>query len=232
MKRSLVLVAVALLAACSNSHSSTQSTQSTSQVTPGPAGTNSTDFPLIDGSTVIASRDFTQSVNRSAASGEKGVFSQGSGTYSGHQVIADTPATMPQLRAWLDGLDKTPPAGYSVAATGSAMQEARSRANAYGIDFDVFQKPVNGKKHGLVVVAIDPAILQAKAGPMLSFVAKYKMLPQAFRDPIDAQAKSRTGYSITEALNPNTPLGAALGALDQLKASGERGVVLVDATKQ
>lgn len=229
MKRSLVLVAVLLLAACSQS---SQSAQSTSQVTPGPAGTNSTDFPLYEGSTVIASRDWTQSVNSSTAASERGVFAQGAGTYTGHDVIAHTPATVEQLRAWLDAMTKAPPAGYTAVSSGSGMDQARNRAQSFGLDFNVFQKTDNGKKHHLIVIAIDPKALQGKAGPMLGFINKYKMLPSSLRDPIDAQAKQRTGFSISEALSPDTPIGASLGALDQLRSSGERGIVLVDATKQ
>jgi hypothetical protein len=160
------------------------------------------------------------------------VFGQGAGTYNGHEVIAHTPASMQQLREWLDGMTKNPPSGYETAVTGSGVEEARNRAQAAGLDFNAFQKSVNGKHHGIVVVAVDPELLQAKAGVMLGFISKYKMLPQSLRDPIDAQAKERTGFTITEALSPDTPLGAALGALDELRASGDRGVVLIDATKQ
>lgn len=227
MKRCLALVAVALLAACSNGGSS-----SSASPKPSAVATNSTDFPLYDGSTIVTSREWTQSVSDSAASTEKGVFRQGAGTYNGHEVIANTTATMPQLREWLDKIEKTPPNGYQPAVTGSGVEEARNRAQAAGLDFDAFEKTVNGKHHGVVVVAVDPQLLQQKAGPMLGFISKYKMLPQSLRDPIDAQAKERTGFSITEALSPDTPLGAALGALDELRSSGNRGLVVIDAAKQ
>lgn len=229
MKPVLALVAIALLVACSKSG---QSAQSTSQVTPEPAGTNSTDFPLYEGSTVIGSHAWTQSVNTSTATNEKGMYSQGAGTYSGHDVIAHTPATVAQLRQWLDGLQKSPPAGYSVAVSGTGMDQARSRAQSFGLDFDAFEKTVDGKKHHLVVIAIDPAVLQTKAGPMLGFVSRYKMLPQSLRDPLDVQAKQRTGFSISEALSPDTPIGASLASLDELRQSGDRGIVIVDAAKQ
>lgn len=228
MKRGLALVAAALLAGCS--HGGTSSSNATA--TPNAVATNLTDFPLYEGSNVMTSRNWTQKVTSEGAASDKPVFSQGAGTYSGHEVIAHTPATMQQLREWLDGMTKNPPAGYQTAVTGSGVEEARNRAEAAGLDFDAFQKNVNGKKHGIIVVAVDPQLLQAKAGPMLGFISKYKMLPQSLRDPIDAQAKQRTGFSITEALSPDTPLGAALGALDDLRASGDRGVVLIDATKE
>ncbi|MDQ2864875.1 MAG: hypothetical protein M3R51_01480 [Candidatus Eremiobacteraeota bacterium] len=229
MKRDLALAAIALLTACSHS---SQSSQSTSQVTPGPAGTNATGFPLYEGSTVIASRDWTQSVNNATAATQKGVFSQGAGTYAGRDVIAHTSATVSQLRGWLDAMAKSPPAGYTAASGGAGMQEARSRAQSFGLDFDVFQRDESGKRHHLVVIAIDPGVLQGKAGPMLGFVNKYRMLPQSLRDPLDAQAKQRTGFSISDALSPDTPIGASLGALDQLRQSGDRGIVIVDAAKQ
>lgn len=230
MKRGLAIVAAVLLAACS--HGGSSSTGSSEANSPAPAATNSTDFPLYTGSTVLASKEWTQSVTSTGASMDKNVFGQGAGTYHGHEVIAHTAASMPELRQWLDGIVKTPPSGYEVAVTGSGVEEARNRAQAAGLDFDAFEKTVDGKKHGIVVVAVDPQLLQSKAGPMLGFISKYKMLPQSLRDPIDAQAKERTGFSISEALSPDTPLGAALGALDQLRASGDRGVVLIDAAKQ
>jgi hypothetical protein len=63
-------------------------------------------------------------------------------------------------------------------------------------------------------------------------IEKFKLLPQSLRDPIDAQTKRQTGFTLTEALAPDTPLGAALGALDALRDSDERGIVLLDAVKQ
>jgi hypothetical protein len=67
---------------------------------------------------------------------------------------------------------------------------------------------------------------------MLGVVGKFKLLPQSLRDSIDAQAKKQTGISVTEATNPDTPVGAAIGALAQLRDFGGRGVVLIDAVKQ
>ena len=57
------------------------------------------------------------------------------------------------------------------------------------------------------------------------------MLPQSFRDPIDQQAKDRTGFTISEALDESTPIGAALAAAKTLRDSGQRGLVLIDGTK-
>jgi hypothetical protein len=83
----------------------------------------------------------------------------------------------------------------------------------------------------LIVLAVDPALFDQKAGPVLSALNQYKKLPQAFRDPIDAQVKSRTGFTASDALSPNTPIGAAVAAVAELRSSGQRGVVLVDGTR-
>ncbi len=52
------------------------------------------------------------------------------------------------------------------------------------------------------------------------------------RDPIDAQAKKQTGFTVSEATNPDTPVGAAVDSLDQLRDFGGNGIVLIDAVKQ
>ena len=67
---------------------------------------------------------------------------------------------------------------------------------------------------------------------MIGVVGKFRLLPQSLRDSIDAQAKKQTGFTISEATNPDTPIGAAVGALAQLRDFGGRGVVLIDAVKR
>ncbi|HET9030217.1 MAG TPA: hypothetical protein VFN49_08570 [Candidatus Aquilonibacter sp.] len=203
----------ASLAACSQS-SQSQSGSASPQPSPTAVATNATGFPLYAESTVLASKGWSENT--------------GSQHYAGLEVVAQTPASLQQLATWLKGVSANPPSGYSVAASGSGVDEAKARARAMGVDFQVFEHTVNGKRHALIVLAIDPATFDRKAGPMLGMLGRYKMLPQALRDPIDAQVKSRTGFTVSEALSPNTPIGAAVGAVEQLRSSGQRGVVLVD----
>jgi hypothetical protein len=211
----LVLIAVS---ACSHSSQSTQTSQAQSeQGSPSPAPTNATGFPLYAESTILASKVWNENA--------------GAQRYSGLEVVAQTPATLDQLNAWLKGVVANPPPGYTVAVSGSGVDEARNRARAMGVDFQVFDHQVNGKRHELIVLAVDPSTFDQKAGPVLSMLDKYKMLPQTFRDPIDAQFRSRTGYTVSEALEPNTPIGAAIAAVQQLRSSGQRGVVLVDGAR-
>ncbi len=82
------------------------------------------------------------------------------------------------------------------------------------------------------MVVLDPTTFEEKAGPVLSLIDKYSMLPQSFRDPIDAQAKARTGFTVSQALDPSQPIGAAIVAARTLRNANQRGVVLVDAVKK
>jgi hypothetical protein len=146
--------------------------------------------------------------------------------------VAGTLAVMPALEGWLHDLSVHPPAGYSVAASGDGVEAVRTRTRDMGLDFGVFQRTENGKLHGVVVLAIDPKTLDQKAGPVLGMVGRFKLLPQSLRDPIDAQAKKQTGFTVTELTQPDTPLGAAVNSLDELRSFGGRGIILIDAVKQ
>jgi hypothetical protein len=223
MKRTLVAIALlALITGCgsgqSNSQSSTQASGGASApAAPAEGATNNTGFPLYQNSTVLSSKDFTQTA--------------GAQSVSGTEVIAENPATIAQLGDWIKGLGTTPPAGYTVAPSNSGMDTGRAKAAAMGVQFQVFTHEVDGKKRAMVVLAVDPKTFDAKAGFVLSAIGKFRMLPQSMKDVIDAQAKARSGYSISDALNPDTPIGAAIAAVDALQASGNRGVVLIDGSK-
>ena len=158
-------------------------------------------------------------------------MAHGTTIVTGKEVVAESGATMADLSTWMKGLASTPPAGYTAVAMEGA-DSARTRARAYGVDFQAFNHTEGGKKHTTLVVAIDPATFNTKARPVLDLVSKYKMLPQALRDPIDAQMKSRIGYTASEALQPTNPIGAAIAAADELGSSGQRAIVVIDGIKQ
>ena len=222
MKR--LLVAALLLAAvtaCSQSNSSAGGAASSAPgaaASPEAAATNDTGFPLYADAKVMSSSPLK--------------VARGANVLTGKEVIAETDASMADLGKWVKDLGTTPPAGYTVAASGSGMEQARARAQALGIDFQAFSHTVGGKQRGVIVVAIDPAKFNEKAKPILSLIGKYKMLPQALRDPIDAQVKAKTGYTMSDSLSPGTPIGAAIAAADELKNSGQRAIVIVDGAKE
>jgi hypothetical protein len=219
------LAACSVLAGCSNSARSTAGG-------PSPAATNPISFPLFDGSEVLSARAWRTTISKHPGLADSAVLSQGAGTYDGHDVVAGTQAFMPVLESWLDALSASPPAGYRVAMTGNGVDAVRTHMRALGVDFVVFEGTDTGKPHGVVAMVVDPQTLDEKAGPMLGLLGRFKRMPSMLRDPIDAQAKRQTGFSITEATNPDTPIGAAVAALDELRDYGGRRIVLIDAVKQ
>jgi hypothetical protein len=217
------LLAAITLAACSNSGHSGGGN-------PSPAPTNPVPFPLFAGASVLSARSWHNTISQSGIV-DRTVFGQGAGTYEGHDVVAGTQAMMPALEAWLGDLSANPPAGYSVAVRGNGFEAVRTHTRVLGVDFVAFENAENGKRHAVVVMAVDPQTLDEKAGPMLRLIGNLKHMPKALRDPIDVQARKQTGFSISEATNPDTPIGAAVAALDQLRDFGGRGIVLIDAVK-
>ena len=221
---SLAVGAVVLLCACSSSgHGSSAAS---------PAPTNPIAFPLLGGSEVLSTRGWRTTVTARPGAADSAVLSQGAGTYQGYDVVAGTQAFMPALESWLGDLSAHPPAGFQLAMTGTGVDAVRTHTRDLGIDFVAFTGTQTGKRQGVVVMVVDPQTLDEKAGPMLGLIGRFKHIPSMLRDPIDAQAKRQTGFSITEATNPDTPLGAAVAALDELRDFGGRGIVLIDAVKQ
>jgi hypothetical protein len=171
-------------------------------------------------------------VSKHPGAADSAVLAQGAGTYDGHDVVAGTQAFMPVLETWLESLRADPPPGYRLAMSGNGVDAVRTHTRALGIDFIAFEGTQEGKLHGVVAMVVDPQALDEKVGPMLNLIGRYKHIPRILRDPIDAQAKKQTGFSLTEATNPDTPVGAAVAALDELRDYGGRGIVLIDAVKQ
>jgi hypothetical protein len=199
---------------------------------PSPAPTNPVDFPMFDGVTILSARQWHTTITKRPGVGDNAIFTEGAGTYNGHDVVGGTQAFMPTLEAWLGDLNAHPPAGYQNALAGNTVEAVRSHTRDLGVDFQIFERTENGKRHGVAILAVDPETLDAKAGPMLAVVGKFKLLPKSIRDSIDYQAKRETGFTMSEATNPDTPIGPAVGALAQLRDFGGRGVVVIDAVKQ
>lgn len=219
-------LALAVLAACASGNHAGGSAG------PSPQATNPINFPLIDGSQVISSRAWRTTISKRPGLADSALLSEGAGTYDGHDVVAGSQAYMPALESWLQGLATDPPPGYHLAVSGNTVDAVRTHTRALGVDFVAFEGDESGKRHGVVVMVVDPQTLDEKAGPMLGLIGRFKRMPSMLRDPIDAQAKKQTGFSLTEATNPDTPIGAAVAALDQLRDFGGRGIVLIDAVKQ
>lgn len=227
------LAAVLFLSACSggNSQNTTAaSNQANNNV--NAEATNSSGFPLYNGSVVVTARDFSQHLDPSALAGGGGAFTQGAGNYAGHQVIARSDATMDQLATWLTQTSQQPPAGFSVPSGGSQLTSARQQAERYGVDFAPFVRDENGHKVGYIVVTMDPVAMDRRLGPALGLITKYQSLPAFARGPIDSQVQQKVGMSPSQLLDPASPIGAAITAYNTVKSSNQRAIVIVDAAKQ
>jgi hypothetical protein len=212
------LVTCALLvvaAACSNASR------------PRPALVNPIAFPLYRNSDVLTVRSW----HRTLTPGERaalGVTGPSGDAYSGHEVLAATVDSFDDVTTWLQGLNNLPPDGYRVAVWGSGVDEARMNARNMGVDFDIFMRKERGVPHDVVVIAVDPDLVQRKAGIMISLLSRFKSIPPFLRSAVDAQAKAQTGFTVSDAIDPATPLGIAFDSLERLHDAHARGVILVD----
>ncbi|HEY5258512.1 MAG TPA: hypothetical protein VIJ12_09070, partial [Candidatus Baltobacteraceae bacterium] len=131
-----------------------------------------------------------------------------------------------------DGERTNTPPGYAVAPLDGSTDEALAQARSYGIDFAMFTQTDRGRTHGLLVLTMDPTMLDARAGAAMGVIDRYRSLPAILRDPVDGQLKAQFGMTGSQLLDPNAPLGAALSAYDAVKATHQRAIVLIDAQKR
>ncbi|MDQ6929235.1 MAG: hypothetical protein M3126_01035 [Candidatus Eremiobacteraeota bacterium] len=203
----------------------------TGSPTAQPSVASSIDFPLYDGSRVLASKDYTQVIN-STGNAPSGILMAGNGKYHGNEVIAASSASFDQLRTWVRSLSAKSPAGYT-SLPHTDVGNARASMQRYGMDFALFQKGQNGKTpEGLIVLVMDPKTVTKSLGPALNLIARYRTAPDFLKKPIDDQVRSQMGFSVSDALQPGGPIGTALDALSDFSHSDQRAIVLVNAQKQ
>lgn len=195
MKRWCIGVLAAMLTACSSG-------------THGSAGAPAGDpiaFPLFNGANVLSAHHWQRTITAQPGVGDHAVFAQGAGTYDGHDVVAGTQAFMPALEAWLGDLSAHPPDGYAVAVTGNGIDSVRTHTRELGLDFQAFSNTESGKRHGVVVMVVDPQVLNDKAGSMLQLIGRLKYAPENYprsarcanqaADRILAERRHQSGYA-------------------------------------
>jgi hypothetical protein len=155
----------------------------------------------------------------------------GAGNYTGNEVIAGSVASLAELSKWINENESKPPSGFVAMAMPANMVTIHNIAMKNGMDFALF-KDANNPKHGLVVMAFDPQVANKKLGPALLAVTKYQTLPGPMKQAIDTQLRQRFGYGASDFVEPGSPLGSAANALTQFKQQNQRGIVIVEATKQ
>ena len=222
----LLFVSVLVFAACSSG----QNAQHPS-ATATAALKNPLDFPLYPDAALISTHSFTQVINAQGSGANKTVFESGNGTYDGHEVIAASSAAFTDLSSWVDKVDNSPPPGYIALEPGTNLAE-HEQAERYGIDYATFKKKEGNRTHGVLIIVMDPELVNQRFGRLLGMIAKYRALPDVLRAPADSAAKARFGMTISEATQPDSPVGAALSALDEFEHRNARGIVVLDATKR
>ena len=228
MKNSLLsgILILTIAAGCSGGNRAAQQQPAASP----PANlSNPTGFPLYNGSRILVSKGFKQVVN--ANSSGNGVLTQGNGTYTGNEVIASAPAPFGTLQTWLHDSYAKPPAGFR-QATDKSLNSSSDTAQSIGIDGRGFQATKNGKPSTLLVVVMDPSKFNARLGPALALIRQYRNMPAIMRGPIDDKVKAQTGFSVSEMLQPDSPLGLALDAMNEFSHNNQRAVLLIDAQKE
>lgn len=200
---------------------------SRSEQTPQFSQANPSDFPLYHGSVVdaVVPVDSAQVDAAMRASDSKAGFRHG---FRGHEIIAETGATFPQLKAWVKQLKAAPPAGLHVALDSFSFQgDSSSETFLTGTQFDS-----RHADRSVIVVVADPRGMHEFTSTLSMLIDNYDKVPQMLRAPIDAQAKEQLGYTVTEMLDPKSPVGAVVATLKRLGPANRRGILLIDEKRQ
>ncbi|HEX5274267.1 MAG TPA: hypothetical protein VFW34_03255 [Candidatus Rubrimentiphilum sp.] len=210
MRRFLLrtLPAVLALGACSGGQAPAPTP------TPSPALRNPLNVALYPRSEIISVRSFRQVVTGAQTRGT--VFADGAGTYDGQEVVAASGAPFSKLAAWVHHLGS-----HGLGDT-----------HQYGFDYAAFERGTGKGTHGTLVIVMDPQIVDRQFGSVLDMIAKYRSLPDFMRAPIDREVKRRTGITLSDAMQPASPIGATLAALGDFEQRNSRGIVIVDAVRR
>lgn len=241
------VVAVVVVSGCSKGGSQS-----------GPLGGGSAStFPVYSPSTVtvVGKYDDSQEVT-TLGSSFFGTGPDEAYPYVGTQELIKTSASLDDLEAWLKQLVQSPPQGLvpstntvdrttdgqngspapneSIAPSPAATTYA---VNAPFVDsFKVFGLVPSSfwtKDRGRVVmlIVLDPKQVADHLGATMSIFDEYEKMPALLRGGLDATVKKQAGFSVSDLLNTNTPMGMIVYAARNWKNEDTRAIILVDATR-
>jgi predicted component of type VI protein secretion system len=217
-----VLLAGALLSACSRG-----SHQDTSQ--PPRAVKNPSDFPLYPRSEVVnvVPVDTAPMFAVIHANDPSADLPQ---NFHGHVIIAETGATLAQLRGWVAGLEAAPPHGLRDTTSHTTRSSRdKNRVELNGDGTAQFEAPDSSR--WVYVITADPRRIHEQAGPLFTLIDAYTAAPSFLRAPIDDEAKKQTGYTVTQMLDAKSPAGAVVAELKRLQSADRRAILLIDEAK-
>ena len=150
--------------------------------------------------------------------------------FHGHVIIAETGATTAQLRSWVAALESAPPHG--MRDTTSHTTRSSHKKNSFDVNGDgTAQFEAADSSRWVYVITADPKQIYKQAGPMFTMIDAYKAAPSFLRGPIDDAAKKSAGYTVTEMLDANSPVGAVIAELKRLQSVDRRAILLIDEAR-
>jgi hypothetical protein len=215
------VAAAALLCACGR--------ETRQESAPQPrVAVNPSDFPLYPQATVVTVVPVSSAQIFAAmrASDPNADLPQ---NFRGHEVIAETGASMQQLGAWIARLRAAPPHGLHKVTekNGEANFGGNDRGIATGASFE----NASGDRT-VFIIAADPRKLHEAVGPAFALIENYQAVPGMLRGPLDDSAKKEFGYTISEMLDARSPVGAALATLKRMQSGNRRAILLIDESKE
>lgn len=216
-------VAGALLSACGGGG---QQAKTEAPAHRGPVR-NPSDFPLYPRSvvTTVVPIDSTQMFSAIRASDPHADLPH---DFRGNEIIAENAASVRQLSSWVRALEARPPLGLRYVPSHNRSRTRSS--NDAGLETVTELDNADGSRAVYVVVA-DPRQVRAALGPMFTLIENYSAVPGVLRGPLDDQAKKQFGYSVTELLDPRSPVGAAIATVKRMQGVDRRAIVVVDLAK-
>jgi hypothetical protein len=189
---------------------------------------NPSDFPLYPHSSVVEVVP-VNSAQMFAAIKASDSHADLPSNFRGHEVIAETNASMTQLGAWLHTLKASPPRGLHKVSDKNTNINLNNgdRDIALGAHFETA-----GGTRSVYVVVADPKRLHDQLGPVFAMIDNYNAVPGVLRGPIDDQAKKQVGYSVSEMLDAKSPVGAIIATLERMQSTDRRAILVIDESRQ
>jgi hypothetical protein len=220
---SAALLAGTLLCACGHGGENKAESQAPRAVK------NPSDFPLYPRSEVVnvVAVDTAQMFAVIHANDPSAELPQ---NFHGHVIIAETGATIAQLRTWVAALESSPPHG--MRDTTSHTTRSAHKKNSFDVNGDgTAQFEAADSSRWVYVITADPREIHKAAGPLFTLIDAYSAAPGFLRAPIDDEAKKQTGYTVTQMLDAKSPAGAVIAELKRLQSVDRRAILLIDEAK-
>jgi hypothetical protein len=152
--------------------------------------------------------------------------------FRGHEVIAETGASMDQLRAWVLGLKNSPPSGFHKVVNRDGSSSGTSFGSTQDKDAVGAQFETADGGRSVYVIAADPRKVHQALGPAFTLIDSYSAVPGVMRGAIDDQSKKQLGYSVTEMLDAKSPIGAVVATVKRMQSVDRRAILIIDESRK